>query len=179
MVSIVTKVIIVKIVIVVALGIMVFMIFMIIMVIRTDRTTRTHGTNKTDRTTRTHKTHKTDRITSTRDRQDRQVRDETGKTDLNLTFQGNFRNSCDVSNSEMLFRNLVDKKCFQGAWVLVIMVYKELLPWCFDSLASSLTYFLITCRQAFIRKFFCQGLNFSKKVRRSVQSTFFYQCGIF
>ena len=47
------------------------------------------------------------------------------------------------------------------------MVYKEHLPWCFDSLASSPTYFLIRCRQAFdfIRKFFCQGSNFSKSTK--------------
>ena len=45
------------------------------------------------------------------------------------------------------------------------MVYKEHLPWCFDSLASSPTYFLIRCRQAFIRKFFCQGSNFLKSTK--------------
>ena len=64
-----------------------------------------------------------------------------------------------VRGLKCFFRNLVE------AWVLVTMVYKEHLPWCFDSLASPPTYFLIRCRQAFIRKFFCQGSNFSKSTK--------------
>ena len=65
---------------------------------------------------------------------------------------------------EYFFRNLVDKKCFQGAWVLVIIVYKEHLPWCFDSLASSLTYFLINyMSSSFYKKVFLPWVKLFKK----------------